>query len=194
RGFPVVRDPRDIVVSGYFSHKHSHPQVVDGTTRLELVPHRRALLELDHDDGMLREIEFSGMFLDNMADWDYQQPGVLEVRMEDLVADSAAAWSRVLTHLDLYAAAPALGERLREAMVGWNLAPFRRSPRVYAALRRFLPRAPLRRMPASHLPVALERFSFTRLAGGRAPGEEDPTHHYRRGVPGDWRNHMTMAH
>ena len=25
KGVHVIRDPRDIIVSGYFSHKHSHP-------------------------------------------------------------------------------------------------------------------------------------------------------------------------
>jgi hypothetical protein len=42
--------------------------------------------------------------------------------------------------------------------------------------------------------VGLDRFSFQRLAGGRRPGEEDPASHYRRGVAGDWRNHLTPRH
>jgi hypothetical protein len=31
-------------------------------------------------------------------------------------------------------------------------------------------------------------------AGGRAPGEEDVTSHYRKGVPGDWKLHFGPAH
>lgn len=34
--------------------------------------------------------------------------------------------------------------------------------------------------------------SFTFLSGGRAPGQADSTHHYRKGIAGDWRNHLTQ--
>jgi lipopolysaccharide transport system ATP-binding protein len=36
----------------------------------------------------------------------------------------------------------------------------------------------------------LGRTSFQRMSGGRLPGEEDPAAHFRRGVPGDWRNYF----
>jgi hypothetical protein len=34
----------------------------------------------------------------------------------------------------------------------------------------------------------VERASFTALSGGRAPGDEDTTSHFRKGIVGDWRN------
>ena len=37
---------------------------------------------------------------------------------------------------------------------------------------------------------AIESESFERLSGGRARGEEDIAAHYRKGVPGDWRNYF----
>jgi hypothetical protein len=37
-------------------------------------------------------------------------------------------------------------------------------------------------------------YSFERLSGGRRPGTEDSRHHYRKGRPGDWRNHFTPEH
>lgn len=33
--------------------------------------------------------------------------------------------------------------------------------------------------------------SFARLSGGRQPGEEDISAHYRKGVQGDWKKHFT---
>jgi len=33
--------------------------------------------------------------------------------------------------------------------------------------------------------------SFEQLTGGRPPGQEDLTSHYRKGIKGDWRNHFT---
>lgn len=37
----------------------------------------------------------------------------------------------------------------------------------------------------------VRRMSFESRSGGRAPGEEDVGSHFRKGVPGDWRNHFT---
>jgi hypothetical protein len=48
------------------------------------------------------------------------------------------------------------------------------------------------------LPVTREEFRrsvegnrFENLSGGRRLGEEDRSSHFRRGTPGDWRNHFT---
>jgi hypothetical protein len=194
RAFHVIRDPRDIVVSGYFSHRYSHPESFDGVVWAELGPHRQALSTLDHDAGMMAEIGFSGSFLDLLADWDYQQPGVLEVRMEDLTTAPVSMWTTILTHLDLFTDDQPSVAWLRSAAVTWNLAARRRRPRSLALARRALPAVPIHRLSSTYVSSALERFAFSKLAGGRERGEEDPTHHYRRGVSGDWRNHLTDAH
>ncbi|WP_155375167.1 sulfotransferase family protein [Catellatospora vulcania] len=193
RGLNVIRDPRDIIVSGYFSHLHSHPEKLMGNTWTELVEHRRVLTESDTEAGLLAEIEFSGLFLDPMREWTYANPGVLELRMEDMVADPLATWTSALTHLDLLAAPDAL-DRVRHAACTWNLADRRATPHATARVRRFLPRLPLRRLPQAYAADALARFSFERLSQGRRPGEEDVHSHYRRGVAGDWRNHLTEVH
>lgn len=36
----------------------------------------------------------------------------------------------------------------------------------------------------------VERTRFERLSGGRERGEEDPSSHFRKGVPGDWRRYF----
>ncbi|GAA1402099.1 hypothetical protein ACFQZ4_47665 [Catellatospora coxensis] len=192
RGLNVIRDPRDIIVSGYFSHRNSHPEQLMGIVWHELVAHRRVLSEVDVEAGLLAEIEFSGVFLDPMCEWNYANPGVLELRMEDMVADPYATWTRALTHLDLVA--PGGFERLRHAASTWNLADRRETPRSLARARRFLPPVPLRRLPQAHVAGALARFSFERLSQGRRPGQEDVHSHYRRGVAGDWRNHLSEVH
>jgi hypothetical protein len=154
RGVHLFRDPRDMVVSGYFSHRNSHPIDVDGVRWTELIRHRINLRKLDEEAGMMAEIEFSGYFLDHMLSWDYDAPNVLAVRMEDLVSDPAAQWRRMLAH--------------------WQL---------------------LDRLPGGHLDGLLATHSFERMAGGaRKIGEEDQTSHYRKGVAGDWRNHLNEDH
>jgi hypothetical protein len=156
RGFHMIRDPRDIIVSGYFSHRYSHPEVFPKASRFgtELPPHRAELAALDIDAGLSREIEFSGQFIDAMATWNYAQPHIFEVRMEDVIEDPLAHWTAIVAHL------------------GW-------------------PRPP---SDPAFLAKVLERHSFRRLAGGRDRGDLDITHHYRRGVAGDWRNYLTSDH
>ena len=50
------------------------------------------------------------------------------------------------------------------------------------------------RIPDANLISLLDKHSFERLAGGRPQGEEDQKSHYRKGTPGDWRNHFDESH
>jgi lipopolysaccharide transport system ATP-binding protein len=37
----------------------------------------------------------------------------------------------------------------------------------------------------------MDRNAYSKYSGGRKPGEEDASSHYRKGVAGDWQNHFT---
>jgi hypothetical protein len=52
----------------------------------------------------------------------------------------------------------------------------------------------LGRVPQGTLENLVEQYSFEQLSSGRKRGEEDPGHHYRRGVPGDWKTHFGAEH
>lgn len=147
-GFHVIRDPRDMIVSGYFSHLYSHPE--EEWPKLQV--HRLRLKELDLNEGLFLEIEWSAQFIDFMLEWRYDQPGILELRMEEMTADPMGSWSDILRHLGVTD------------------------------------------LPDGYLADVLDRFSFERMSGGRSRGEEDQRHHYRRGIPGDWRNYLTSEH
>ncbi len=43
---------------------------------------------------------------------------------------------------------------------------------------------------AQHLAAAAQAGDFKRLAGGRDPGAENRDSHFRKGISGDWRNHL----
>ena len=60
----VIRDPRDIIVSGYYSHKESHP-VIEGLWK-DLPVQRSVLLKLNTEEGLLSTIDFLAYQFNNL--------------------------------------------------------------------------------------------------------------------------------
>ena len=179
RGFHVIRDPRDIAVSSYFSHLHSHP--TDDWPAL--VPHREALEAVDKERGLYLVIDFLADVFDDLATWDYARPDVLELRMEEVVAEPERRLLDAFRFLGLVreggSGASELAARMRSSLRrrrGW-LVPFREGA-----------------LPASVIEDAIRRHDFARKAGGRPAGVENVASHYRKGVPGDWVNHLSAGH
>ena len=190
RGFHVVRDPRDILVSAYFSHRYTH-----GTnTWPELAAHRKRLQELSKDEGLFAEMEFNESFFDDMRSWDYDQPHVLELHMEELTADPDGGFLEIANFLGILdrSDAPSLSHTLRARMNRLNHRGRRFMPGNLPLFP--VPRRPLQSIPHSTIGRIVERFRFSKLAGGRERGQENKNSHYRKGKPGDWKNHFTDAH
>ena len=149
-GFHVVRDPRDVIVSGYFSHLHSHPDNIWP----ELKVFRPLIQNLDKSAGLIMEMEFATDWMMDMRSWPEDAANILPVKFEDLIDDPRTWYRRIFEHLRL------LNERFS----------------------------------AEQLNEIIEQFSYKNMAKGRAPGKEDASSHFRKGVPGDWINHFTPAH
>jgi len=155
-GFHVVRDPRDLAVSSYFSHLYSHP--TDNWPQLE--NHREKLKTLPREKGMILDIEFIHQdVFQRMKDWNYHQENVLEIKMEDLTAHPLETFMDILGFLGMLDENPG---------------------RIFH-----------KGLTRKKLEKVLKKNSFNRLSGGRKPGQENPKHHFRKGTPGDWRNHFT---
>jgi hypothetical protein len=100
RASHMVRDPRDIVVSGYHYHLwtkerwvHIPREEYGGKTYQEY------LKGLDQDEGIAVEIHRqSGIMFKGMAAWDYARPEFLELRYEDVIADEASWFTRLFRH------------------------------------------------------------------------------------------------
>lgn len=192
RGFHLIRDPRDIVVSAYFSHRYSHPDA--GWPELARI--RDELGACSKSEGLIRTIDnladlpVRGMripLFDSMTGWHYDSPSVLELRYEQFIVDPYKSFLNVLRFLGLLDDAP-FGLR---AQLRWLSMHVQRRARAIAG---FPPKYRAgRRIP---LPLALQivyRYSFERISGGRKKGQESKASHFRKGVAGDWRNHFDDA-
>lgn len=191
RGFHVVRDPRDVLVSAYFSHKHSHPT----TDWPELAEHRKVLQSLPKREGLMEEMAFSAERFADMADWDYDRDDVLEVKLETLSPEPVQGFIEIADFLGLleYTPEESMERTMKQAGMALN--------RVLYKGRHVLPSrngAPTistwSNIPVTVLRNVVRKNSFESLSGGREKGEEDVTSHYRKGVPGDWKNHFEPVH
>jgi hypothetical protein len=101
-----VRDPRDLVVSGYFYHKRgAEPWVtiesptaddwyfangnIPAGLRENGSSFARYLQSLPEEDGLLAELEFRKFHFESMAAWPAQHPDIVTVRYEDVIDDQA---------------------------------------------------------------------------------------------------------
>lgn len=143
RAFFVFRDPRDLVVSSYFSTRDSHTPMGD-------IPEvRRALRDKSKKDGLLfliDDLARKGRFK-AVRSWANAPAteAVRLVRYEDLTGDRQRdEIDRLLRHCGIV-------------------------------------------VPPGELATLLERYSFARMDVRQRTGS---TSHYRKGEPGDWRNHF----
>lgn len=148
-GVHVVRDPRDLLVSAFYSHRSSHP--ADGWPALQAL--RPVLQASSVEVGLLLELEFCSGVLEDLRSWSAAAgaAGVRTFRFEDLVLDPLAGLVAMTRHLGIEIDEPSAAQ-------------------------------------------IVERYSFESLSGGRRRGSEDAEHHYRKGTPGDWRQHFAEAH
>ena len=181
--FHIIRDPRDIIVSAYFSHRGSHP--TDGWP--ELIPHRQALQQLDEEAGILKELDFSECVLRDMETWSYQQAHILEIRFEDFAKQAEATLIKACNHIGLLNdKQPTSVNRLYDRFLFFNSW-------LYYKSHQLLPfRWRTATLPTYVLQDIIKKHSFEKMTAGRKQGTEDKSSHLRKGKSGDWKNHFTQ--
>ncbi len=179
RGFHVVRDPRDMLVSAYFSHLKSH-KVYENTPQV-FIEHREKLKSLSLEAGLLAEITgpMKDVFHD-MREWNpEEEDGIIEVKMEDLTANPAEEFQRIFEALDIPVTS--------EFFPLWWL----RSRCNQYAIRKFGKGVfKSQGIDIKSLKWHTERLAFSKLTG-RKKGEENTNSHLRKGVAGDWVNYFS---
>lgn len=104
RGVHVMRDPRDMIVSGYHYHKWTHEDWVhrpDDNGRT----YQQKLNEADKYHGLFLEIDhFIFFYRDTLMRWNVEDPDILEVAYEDLMCPHRdRLYHEIFAHLGLAA-------------------------------------------------------------------------------------------
>jgi hypothetical protein len=115
RGTHMIRDPRDVLVSGYFYHLWTDERWANlPDVRYDGRSYREELGRRDRHDGLLLEMErmcLRGQ-LQEMLAWDYSQPEFLELKYENVIMDEAQSFDRAFRHF---------GFRDREVRAGLDI-------------------------------------------------------------------------
>jgi sulfotransferase family protein len=185
KGFHVVRDPRDICISGYYSHLSTHS--VENWSELKEL--RNKLKKASFDEGLFIEMDFLKEFFDDMHEWDYNQSNILEIKFEKLIDDPVSGFINIFDYLGMLEdAKPNLLKRAKWELL-WYIQIFNRR------LNYFLPDIDEReKLDIVKMKKIIKYFSFDKLSKGRARGDVDNRSHYRKGVSGDWVKYFNESH
>jgi hypothetical protein len=81
-GSHFIRDPRDLLVSGYRYHKWcKEAWAIDSTNGKS---YQQKLNELDETSGYLLELDRMRHIFKAMGEWDFENPNILELKYEDI--------------------------------------------------------------------------------------------------------------
>ena len=123
RGVRIIRDPRDVIVSGFLYHQrcselwcinsdfskpfYHHQQVPLPLAHMDLetreafvsrlvgVSYQERILGLEQDDGLIFEMDgFARITIDEMVGWK-ERENVLTIKMEDMVADFDGSFEKL---------------------------------------------------------------------------------------------------
>lgn len=102
RGVHVMRDPRDMIVSGYHYHKWTHEEWVHRPDEAG-VSYQQKLNRADKRAGLFMEIDhFIFFYRDTLERWNLDDPDILEVSYDALMGPGRdAEYARIFSHLGL---------------------------------------------------------------------------------------------
>lgn len=100
RGVHIMRDPRDMIVSGYHYHKWTHEEWVHRPDE-NGVSYQQKLNRADKHDGLFMEIDhFIFFYRPTLQLWDMGDPDILEVAYEALMGpDRDQMYHAIFAHM-----------------------------------------------------------------------------------------------
>jgi len=95
----MIRDPRDVIVSGYFYHLWcTEAWCTTPKNQYGNKSYQKVLQELSHNDGITFELEHAGATIRSMCSWNYHNTSVLEIRYEELIANEEVGFAQIFSH------------------------------------------------------------------------------------------------
>jgi hypothetical protein len=138
KGSHLVRDPRDLIVSGYFYHrrgaepwclkrnpKNADWKIVNGNVPSGLRQDQSLseyLQSVDQEQGLMAEIELRKFHLEAMERWPYGRPNTLELRYENVIGNEVESFDRLTDFLGCSRSQKELALRYAEARSAKNMA------------------------------------------------------------------------
>ena len=117
-GSHIIRDPRDLVVSGYRYHLRCDEQwtrcPLDDSMRTRLgvqqlgcseeaktCSFQELLNAVDQETGLMLELNWRRPHFEQMQNWDYSRPEIMEIKYEEVFGNESTVFSRLFEHYGL---------------------------------------------------------------------------------------------
>jgi len=98
-GSHMIRDPRDVVISGYFYHLWTTEKWANlPMVEFGAMSYREYLNNLDQDEGLLAEIRRLWFWIPHMLNWNYSNPRIYEIKYEDIIANESKVFREMFKH------------------------------------------------------------------------------------------------
>ena len=179
----IVRDFRDQIVSGYFSHKNSHPRSND-----RLSNHIDILQSVDQEKGLMEEIKFFKHRFNNIKTFIKIKESDLNfeiIKFDDFTSNYLEIYPRLLREIGFEI-------RNRKTYIPINLRLLFYKV-CYFLAKQFNIYFNLKRIDHEMLNYILQKNSFKQLKA-LSSNAKKMKNHYRKGVSGDWKNYFNREH
>ncbi|MEM7548237.1 MAG: sulfotransferase domain-containing protein [Bacteroidota bacterium] len=178
----VIRDPRDLLISSYYSSLYSHN--IEGWPELSQL--RIELEKTTFDNGLILVMDFMQSEILHMKTWNYNDPRILEFKFETFIENPIKHLNQTLAYFDLidhkekFAGSVnvvSFGNRVFNRVGLYNKVRFKK-----------------KKVSGDYAEQVNKKLSFKSLSKGRDRGQENKTSHYRSGKPGEWKNSFKKEH
>ena len=95
-GSHIIRDPRDMIVSGYFYHLWCDEQWCQSKKeKYGNRSYQEVLNSVSKEEGIVLEMKLAHSQIMNMSNWNYDNPNLIEVKLEDLSSNSLGLFTKI---------------------------------------------------------------------------------------------------
>jgi len=96
----MIRDPRDVVISGYYYHLHSKEAWLQKPqSGFNGMSFQQKLLSVDKSEGLMLEMNYATRItVREMMSWNYNNPAILELKYEEVICEPDLWFPKLFQH------------------------------------------------------------------------------------------------